>query len=245
MNQHLDKTMSHLGERQIHDARLHQQYVMTHVNNLAVMLSEVMDQMQQQMAQQMEGNQMCQNPQSNPGGKMPSLQQMQQQLNDQISEMKDGMSKGEKPGNKNMSKSMAQMAARQAAIREKLREINSQENKDGKNSLGDLEKLQDLMEQTETDLVNKQLTNEMLKRQKEIETRLLEAANAERQREKEKRRESKTADEVTKVVPPSLEEYLKKREAEIELYRTVPPALKPYYKGLVEKYFKSIDFNNN
>ena len=36
------------------------------------------------------------------------------------------------------------------------------------------------------------------------------------------------------------EEYIKKRRSEIELYRTVSPSLKPYYKVLVEEYFKSL-----
>ena len=44
-------------------------------------------------------------------------------------------------------------------------------------------------------------------------------------------------------MPPSLEEYLKKREAEVEMYKTVSPALKPYYKQLVEEYFKSVKSN--
>ncbi|NNC94350.1 MAG: DUF4175 family protein [Chitinophagales bacterium] len=244
INKNLDKSLTYLEDRKVKQALTNQQYVMTGYNNLALMLSEVMDQMQQQMAQQMSGEQMCQNPSQKKGGKIPSLQQMQKQLNDQMSQMQDAMKKGDKPNGKQMSKSMAQMAARQAAIREKLKEINDQENKDGKNSLGDLDKMMDMMEQTETDLVNKQLTNELIKRQKEIEVRLLEAANAERQREKEKKRESKTARELAREVPPGLEEYLQKREAEIDLYRTVPPALKPYYKSLVEKYFKNISFSN-
>ena len=41
-------------------------------------------------------------------------------------------------------------------------------------------------------------------------------------------------------MPPSLEEYIKQREAEIELFKTVNPALKPYYKSLVEEYYKSL-----
>jgi hypothetical protein len=98
------------------------------------------------------------------------------------------------------------------------------------------------MNKTETELVNKQLTNDMLKRQKEIQTRLLEAETAMRERETDKERKSETAKEVSRKIPPSLEEYLKKREAELQLYKTVPPALKPYYKNLVETYFKNISF---
>ena len=51
-----------------------------------------------------------------------------------------------------------------------------------------------------------------------------------------------TAKQKARKMPPSIEEYLKKREAEIELYKTVPPSLKPYYRDLVEKYFKTISF---
>jgi len=41
-------------------------------------------------------------------------------------------------------------------------------------------------------------------------------------------------------MPPSLEEYIKKRESEIDMYKAVSPDLKPYYKFLVEEYFKSL-----
>jgi hypothetical protein len=41
-------------------------------------------------------------------------------------------------------------------------------------------------------------------------------------------------------MPPSLEEYIKQREAEIEMYKSVSPSLKPYYKNLVEDYYKSL-----
>ena len=44
-------------------------------------------------------------------------------------------------------------------------------------------------------------------------------------------------------MPPSLEEYIKKREAEIEMFKTVSPSLRPYYKMLVEEYFKSLKVN--
>jgi len=98
------------------------------------------------------------------------------------------------------------------------------------------------MNKTETELVNKRLTTEMLKRQKEIQTRLLEAEEAIRNREIDKKRQSETAQEISKKIPPSIEEYLRSREAEIQLYRTVPPSLKPYYKHLIETYFKNISF---
>jgi hypothetical protein len=45
---------------------------------------------------------------------------------------------------------------------------------------------------------------------------------------------------MVKKLPPEIEEYLKKKEAELELYKTVPPDLKPFYRDLVEQYYKSL-----
>ena len=92
----------------------------------------------------------------------------------------------------------------------------------------------------ETDLVNKRITSEMLRRQQEILTRLLEADKADKERGEKPERESTTAKEQARKMPPTLEEYLKQKQAEVDWYKTVPPSLKPYYKSLAEKYFKSI-----
>ena len=202
--------------------------------------------MQQQMAMEMQGNQMCQKPGNKPGG-MKGMQQMQQELNDQITKMaKEGKSPGGKGGKDGkgggMSKEAAQMAAKQAAIRKALEEMGQKNNKDGKGSMGDLEELARQMEQTEEDLVNKRLTNAMLQRQQEIMDKLLKAENAMKERDLDEKRKAQTAQQKIRKTPPEVEEYLKKRNAEIELYKTVPPALKPFYRSLVEDYFKNIGF---
>ena len=244
INRNLEKAVDLLEERKVANAATNQQYVMTGYNNLALMLSEVMSQMQQQMAESKPGSQMCEKPGKKPGskpGKIPSLKQMQQQLNDQMSQMSEMMKEGSTPkGKGGQSKKLAEMAAKQQAIRQKLQDINGEDNKDGKGSLGNLQEIIEDMEQTETDLVNKQITNEMLKRQQEIMTKLLEAENAERQRDEKEERESKAAKQYDNSPPPSLKEYLKKREASIELYKALPPGLKPYYRGITEKYYKNI-----
>ncbi len=242
--------LDNLEARKLSNATINQQYVMTGTNNLALMLSEAMQQMQAQMAMSMPGNQMCQKPGSKPGG-MQGLGKMQQQLNDQIAkmqqQMKDGKAGGKdgkagKDGKGGMSKEAAQLAAKQAALRQALEKINQDQNKDGTNSLGDLKDITKDMDKTETELINKQITAEMLKRQQDILSRLLKAENADRERDWDDKRESKTAYNRTKKVPAEIAEYMKKKQSETELYKTVPPSLKPYYKDLVDRYFKSIGF---
>lgn len=238
IKKNLKESLDDLEERRKPNAYNHQQRSMKNLNDLALMLSEVMNQMQQQMAGQMAGNQMCKNPGGKgPGGK-PSdkISQGQQSLNDMMKQMKQQMEKGKGgPG----AKEFAKMAARQAALRKALKEKQQQLQQKGQGN----KKLQDIMDQMdkiEEDLVNKRLSNEMMKRQQDILTRLLEHEKAEREREYEEKRKAEQANQKEREMPPSLEEYIKKREAEIDLYKTVNPALKPYYKFIVEEYFKSL-----
>lgn len=253
VNKYLGKSIQDMEDRNVPRAISNQQFVMTGYNNLALMLSESLQQMQQQMAESQQQKQggtpkNCKNCKK-PGGGMPNLSKMQQQLNDKISQMGEmmkrdgkGQKPGEqgKPGQQGMSKEFAEMAAMQSKIRKELERVNQEQNKNGKNPLGNLGEAIKQMEQTETQLVNKQITAEMMKRQQEITNRLLEAENAQRQQDEQKERESNTAREPERKMPPSLEEYLKAKQSEVDLYKTVPPGLKPYYKNLAEKYFRNI-----
>ncbi|MEL7118897.1 MAG: DUF4175 family protein [Bacteroidota bacterium] len=238
INSNFNAGLEDLEERRKPQANDHQQRVMKNLNDLALMLSETMNQMQQQMSAMMKGNQMCTTPTPGQGGQpQDKLSQGQQQLNQQMQQMKDGMQGGQ-PGKGN-SEEFAKMAARQAALRkaleEKQRKLREQGNGD--------KQLQDLineMDKVEKDLVNKRLQNETLMRQKDILTRLLKHEKAEREREYDNQRKSETAAQKERKMPPALEEYLKQRKSEIEIYRTVSPTLKPYYKTLVEEYIKSL-----
>lgn len=251
VNKYLGRSIDDMEDRNVIKAMANQQFVMTGYNNLALMLSEALQQMQQKESekeqQQQSGSpKMCMKCKK-PGNGLPKLGKMQKQLKDKMDKMGEMMNKpgekGEKPSKGqqgSMSKEFAEMAQMQSQIRRELERINQQENKDGKNPLGNLGDAIKQMEQNEKDLVNKQLTSEMLRRQQDIVSKLLEAENAQRQREKQQERESNTATELPRKLPPSLEEYLKAKQTEVDLYKTVPPSLKPYYKNLAEKYFRNI-----
>jgi hypothetical protein len=178
----------------------------------------------------------------------------QEDLNKIMKELKERLEKGakdgkgkdgkEKPGGSggggthpSNSKEFAQLAAKQAALRDALRKLQKEKQEQGKGDKA-LDDIMDEMNKIEIDLVNKKLTNEMLQRQDQILTRLLEHEKAEREREQDEQREAEVARQQQPKMPPALEEYLKKRRAEVEQFRTVSPALKPYYKQLVEEYLK-------
>ncbi len=249
VNNNMKKAITGMAERKTSESLTRQQFALTSINNLALILSETVQQMQQAMASSMPGSGSC----SKPGqGNKPSagaMRKMQEQMNKQLEQMKKGMQPGGKqpngqkgglsPGNKGMSKQLAKMAAQQEALRNMAREYESQLQKEGKGEgTGDMKKLQELMEETETDLVNKTITRETLMRQQEILTKLLEAETAEREREQEQRRESKEAKNEDYGNPEHFFEYIRRKNNETELLRTVPPNLNPFYREKVDKYFK-------
>ena len=235
MNRQMDGTIESLKEKRINEVIGKQQFTMTAVNNLALLLDDVLQQMQQQMAAQMNGN--------SKGGKqknMPQaggLSELQKQLSQQIQELKQSGKSG-----RELSEELAKMAAQQEQLRNTLE--NFETGMEG-NKLGEkIEKLVEQMEQNEWDLINKNITEETIERQQEILTRLLDAENSMRERGEDEEREARTADDFELSIPESLNEYLKAKEKEIELLKTIPAKLNPYYKKETNKYFKKIKEKN-
>ncbi len=264
INVQLDRGLKNLEDRKTNDAANNQQRIMTDVNDLALMLSESMEQMQQQMAQSMPGSQSCEKPGGKKGkgkgkgqsGNVPSDKQSegQQDLKEQMERALENMKKraegqkqgkgekGEKggPGGEGgSSKEFAEMAQRQAELRKQLMDKQRKLQEQGKGSQ-ELQGIIDEMNKMEEDLVNKRLTNQMIKRQEQILTKLLEAEKAERQQDEDEKRKSETAQRIERSLPPQLEEYLKQRAAQTDLYREVSPELRPYYRQLVEQYFEEL-----
>ena len=255
INMNMDKASEEITESQTpaYDGKNHkqealsrQQFAMTSINNLALMLNEALKQMQMNAKNSKPGSGSC----KKPGGKgekpsMASMRKMQEQLNQQIKKLKDGMEKGgNKPGNKpgmgmgGMSKELAQLAAQQAALRQELQKMSDQINKDGKGA-GGMSKIIEKMEETETDLVNKLISPETLKRQEEILTRLLESEKAEKEREMDEKRQSNESKNANFSNPNEFLEYNMLKQKETELLKTVPPSLTPFFKSKVNQYFNN------
>jgi hypothetical protein len=241
INLHISDAKDQLNDRKKGQAAASQQYVMTSVNNLALLLAEALDKLQQMNNMNMPGDASCKNPGGSSPGKMPeNMSEMQKQLNQQLQKMKDGQKmdgQQGKQGQKSMSEQFARMAAEQEAIRRQMQQYLEELKAQGETGDAGLNKLMDDMEQTELDLVNKRLNEETIQRQEEILTRLLKHEKAMREREKEERRESKEVKNHEQGNPGEFLEYNKLLLKEVELLKTVPPDLKPYYKRKVNEYF--------
>jgi hypothetical protein len=239
MNQYMDQSVEAIKQRKLNAATGKQQFAMTSMNNLALMLNDVLKQMQQQMADAKPSK----SKKSKKGqSKSPSLGELQKQLNDQIQQLKQGNKSG-----RQLSEALSKLAMEQEMIRKALQELEkSSKGKPGMDEMGTkLSEIQKQMEETEKDLVNKKLSQNTLDRQKEILTRLLESEKSAREREEDVKRKSEVAKEYPRNIPPQFQDYILNKQQQIELLKTVPPSLSPYYKKEVDKYFNKIRRTTN
>jgi hypothetical protein len=248
VNENMADALVSMADRNGQNAVMHQNYSMTALNNLALLLDEALQQMQQQMASMMPGQGNCEKPGN--GGQKPSasdIKKMQDAMSKKLDQLKKEMDKGSNPGgkggkqNKGMSKEIAQMAAQQAAIRQQLEEMSQQLNEEGKGKGNDLKRISELMEENEKDLANQNLTQQTMLRQQEITSRLLKAEKAEREREWDDKRISNEVKNQKISNPEQFSKYNKLKQNEAEMLETLPPNLNPYYKKKVSEYFNKLE----
>lgn len=246
INYNMDKAIDYLRERQTAPANQNQQLIMTSANNLALILDESLQDIQNQMKSKQAGSSSCNKPGNKPSG-MKSAKQMQEMLNKQIQQMKKQMEGGKQKGKKGkdgkagLAKGLAKMAAEQNAIKEQLRKINENQKKQGKGGMGELESLQKQMEETERDIINKNITKETIKRQENIMTKLLEADKALREREFDNKRESKQGKNNIERNPKDFSPYQFIELDGKDQLKTVPPSFNLYYKRKINEYFNTFD----
>jgi hypothetical protein len=236
----------------------HQQFVMTGYNNLALMLNESLESMQKAAQESKPGAGSCDKPggkgKPKPGNGSPGASDMKQMLKKQLEAMEKGKSPGGKkpgespggkiPGGKDGNplpgmgnKEISKMAAEQSAIRQQLEQMRDNLNKEGKGKGNGLNPLINELDRQERDLLNKNFSSEMISRQKEILTRLLESEKALLERGFEEKRESQSGKEKSLGNQIRFEEYNKEKLKQVELIRSVDPVFRKYYRDKANQYF--------
>ncbi|MGE5381836.1 MAG: DUF4175 family protein [Omnitrophica WOR_2 bacterium] len=248
INTNTDMVMQAMQNRAIAMANSKQQYVMTSVNNLSLLLSEALKNMEQNMSMSASGKSGKSNPKPGQGkNSMKSMRQMQEKLNQQMEELRKGMEK--KPGegkmgeSGKMSEQLARMAAQQEALRKMLNDYSEELQKQGDVNQQGIQKMLQEMEKTETDLVNKRISQETMKRQQEILTRLLESEKAEMKRDQDERRESNEGKDIPRPDPAKYFDSIGLPTKETELINTIPPSFRSYYRNKVNSYFIQMPSN--
>ena len=202
------------------------------LNQAVADLLEAMDQMNQQMGEAGMQNMLEQ---------LEQLAQSQGQLNEMAQQLNQQMRRqGQTPSNEQMLQRLAyeQQMIREATERvadmmERLSEV-----------LGDLNSLSEEMREVEGELQRGNLNQQVLNKQREILTRLLESSKSLQKREVSKRRQSQVAETPTAVgddAPPLDPKLLETvQQIESKLRSGEQESLPPQYRELIQQYFKAL-----
>jgi len=246
INTHIDKVLSMLQAQNKGKALSEQQYAMTSMNNLALMLAESLQKMKEsmQMSGKSKGNSKCKNPGKGKTPSMSDIMSEQQGLNKNLKGKSKKNGLDGKSGLNGKSEELARMAAAQGEIRRMLQELIEQLESEGGNGNA-LNKLAEEMKKTEEDIINRKISQETLKRQKNIETRLLKSQKALQEREKEKKRESKEGKNKKNSNQNNELEYNTSKATQEEILITIPLEVRPYYRNLLKEYLYKLEKEKN
>lgn len=234
MELNLDKTLDEMTEGLFPNARASQQFVITATNNLALMLNEALERLEEQMANAQPGDQQCENPGQGQSG-MNMLKQesdnMRQQLEQMIEQMKNG-------NPQNMNQQMGQSLMQHEMMQQMLREIMNNGSV-GSGARKALQEIDNLLEQNRKQLMNKNVNAQMISRQNQITTRLLEAEKAELEREFEDERESRTAEDFQSN-PALYFEYQIRDNSTLEYLNRNSHKLSNFYNNKYKQYINNM-----
>ncbi|MEK6614663.1 MAG: DUF4175 family protein [Bacteroidota bacterium] len=244
INNNMEKSIELMGKRETHftpDISSRQQFSMTSINNLALMLNESLNQMQSNCKK----SGACTKPGSckKPGhGKKPSAASMkkaQEQIKKQMEALKKAMEEGKMPNGKQDGSGMSEQMVKIAAQQEALKQMLMQMQKEGGMNPGDMKNTLKMIEESQKDIVNRALNEETLRRQQQILEKLLDFEKAEKERDTEQKRQATEAKDDYKRNISQFIEYNIRKEKESELLKTVPPSFKNFYKNKVSEYFNN------
>ncbi len=235
MEINLDKAGKQMEEGLLPNTLASQQFVLTAINNLALLLNEALENLEKQMAKASEGNQQCENPgNGKPGMKLlkKEAENIRQQLQKMIDQMKNGQMNGM---NKEMGKSLMQHEMMQQMLREMMHDGSV-----GSGARKMLQEIDDMLEKNRKELINRSINAETLARQNKITTRLLEAEKAKIERDFEDKRESKTADDFYSN-PLKFFDYKKDENLTIEYLNKNAHQLNNFYRNKYKQYINNIE----
>ncbi len=222
-----------LAERTAVRAAGHQKGSMMHLNELALLLSELLDQLMNMQQSGGSGSMSLQQ-------MIQQLQQMagqQQQLNQQLQQLLNDM-QGDRLTS-DMQQRLQQMAAQQDALRRQLREMSRNPEARGK-LLGDLNKIAEQMEETIQELQRNRVNRQTVQRQQQILTRLLDAQRSIRERGRENRREGQRPEQdlFDRDSPPGQTPAEQADQLRRALIRALESGYAPDYEELIKRYFE-------
>ena len=249
---YIDETIVHYADNQINRAISDQQYVMTNANNLALLLSSLLDNMQSTMKGMGKGGG------KGKQGQSFGLIDIIQQQGEMIKKTQKGMKQnGEKPGGKEgktggasksqskgskqgdgeeSSQALYEIYKQQVLLRQALEsQLNGLEDRGLKPQAN---KVKMEMEALEQMLLDKGITNDVIKRMLHLEHELLKLKEARQQQGQESKRQSQSNRIIYPTRSPKQIEFKKRYYDANEILIRESLPISSQFKKKIKDYFK-------
>jgi len=225
----IDMALKNLAENKISKGNSNQRYAMTASNNLALLLSNMLDQLQNPNPSMGKGKK-GKNAQS---FSLPDIIKKQSKI---MQDLKDGMKKGKsgKGKNEDMSAQQYEIYKQQEALKQALDDLLKSAGKSGEKG----SKAQKLMDDLEKQLLDKGFSNTVLQKMTELQHELLKLEKAKLKKGTDTKREATTntkqfSDRLIKALI-----FTKDSTQRNEILNRKPLLLKLPYQKKVQHYFK-------
>ena len=229
----MDQAVEQLAERRSGPASGHQRSAMSHLNELALLLADVLDQIQDQTPQNGEGS-----GQGTPQ-QMQQIGKQQQQLNQRIQQMLNE-SAGERLSPE-AGQRVRQLAEQQERLRRQLQRAREGAG-DGldPNARSGMQRVEEQMREAAQELRRGRTDRRTAPRQQQILEKLLEAERSVNQRGKEERREGEAGQ--ARTPPPAAPPRVPRPADRVrgDLIRAIESGYAPDYQDLIKRYFERL-----
>ncbi|WP_462281212.1 hypothetical protein, partial [Salinivirga cyanobacteriivorans] len=237
INTHFKAIDDEFQKERFRSIAVHQQKIMQSTNELILMLNESLNNMSSMSG---KGSQNKSGKKSKPG--MGGMKKQQQSFKDALQKMIDELKKGSKSGKgkKGMSKQLSKMLGQQEKMQQLIQQL-MQSGGVGQQSKKLLKEINKMVDQNIDDIIHRNISDNMLRRQQQILNRMLEAEKAEQEREKEKKRKSEAPNNFKLSNPNEKLEYKKDSKSRKGILYKQELPLKYFFQRKYDKYLNEIE----
>ncbi len=242
---HVETSMSnlfrHVQDGRVQQVRYEQQKVMEGTNELAVRLDEMINSLEAMSGKGNSGSSFTDSKPKDGGEQMGEMRGKQNALKEQLKGMIKQMKSGKQSGGKGQGKEMARMLAEREMLRQALEQLKNSGSV-GNEAQGKINEVQRMMEDVEKDIIYDRVSDITVAKEEWIQSRLLEAEKAEKERDKENKREAEEfKGKLSKEDPSFWEDIEEENRKQAQIMRFQDVKLKSYYKKKYNRYIEKLN----
>lgn len=237
----LFSSLKNMQEQNSYKAKKNQREALKQTNDMILLLSESLKDINNAAsAGSGSGKKKKQKKQQETKQSLSDMRKMQESLKNQ---MKDLLNQMKNENGKQINNELAKSLMQNEIYQQMLQQMMYNSDIDDKTAKI-LQEIEKLMQANHRDLANNRLSAQTMLRQQKILTKLLEAENAENEREENNKRESVAAKNINKKSPDNLSEDFN-FDKNVDLLNKSNLRLNSFYKKKYEEYINQLNTQTN